>query len=43
MAKLIHHPKQSAGNVKITRKPTMKIYILGLERFRKKCQRFRKK
>jgi len=35
LAKLIHHPKQSGGNVKTTRKPTCKMYTLGLERFRK--------
>jgi len=35
LAKLVHHPTQSGGNVKTTRKPTCKIYALGLERFRK--------
>ena len=35
VAKLIHYPKQSEGNVKTTKKPKCKIYTLGLERFRK--------
>lgn len=35
LAKAIHHPKQSGGNVKTTRMPACKIYTLGIERFRK--------
>jgi hypothetical protein len=32
---MIHHPKQSGGIVKTTRKPMFKMYTLGLERSRK--------